>query len=509
MANVRAVHPPPGVGNPIRDAFKGYADEIAGQVSLALEGVETPTGVALALTGLPIRAVTPDEDPNDGSPWTFVIPVEDIEAATERIDERHSKRLLRELERADVVTTAYTEGVLESTKTITRELVKSAREIPALMVDTVLKAAAEAKEARQEPSLGLETEFDWDTLEAIERAADTIATRLGLFAGLAARDIYGEGTALRQTEVGIIDFIWKTVRDDRVREEHELLEGSIFSWASGGDPSEGFPGEPYGCRCAAEGIPPAGILKGTEGDAGLPEFLMTQRYKVVDEDKRKDAIKLFRARSPILTDERGDTMVRMVRDETRRVHRRVSLQDVEVRKKNGKTGIRGYAIKWGVIADIGWFTESFEKGAFDGQLDDTFYLALHRSLPIARSPLTMSLVQDDTGLLVDIPELDMDNPTAREVLSGVKRGDLDAQSIAFTPSYKREDMTATEAPDGGIHFVYHQVERLWEVSAVTFPAHESTTLEPRVKDVDVDADKLKCRLKRAEANFRSLPDLPV
>ena len=56
----------------------------------------------------------------------------------------------------------------------------------------------------------------------------------------------------RQVSVGVTDFIWRTMEDDRVRPEHEDLDGEQFSWDD--PPDEGFPGEPIMCRCSAEPV---------------------------------------------------------------------------------------------------------------------------------------------------------------------------------------------------------------------------------------------------------------
>lgn len=45
-------------------------------------------------------------------------------------------------------------------------------------------------------------------------------------------------------------YIWNTVGDDRVRGEHESLEGAIRSWEDSPDP-----GEDFNCRCWAEPLP--------------------------------------------------------------------------------------------------------------------------------------------------------------------------------------------------------------------------------------------------------------
>jgi len=71
---------------------------------------------------------------------------------------------------------------------------------------------------------------------------------------LIARDqigkFYGQTNAARHRELGISKFIWRTANDERVRDEHEALEGQVFSYDD--PPSEGLPGEPIQCRCYAD-----------------------------------------------------------------------------------------------------------------------------------------------------------------------------------------------------------------------------------------------------------------
>ena len=75
-------------------------------------------------------------------------------------------------------------------------------------------------------------------------------------AKLVARDqvgkFMGELNQQRQQDLGVTSFIWRTARDNRVREAHQALEGEEFSWDS--PPAEGIPGEPINCRCQAEPV---------------------------------------------------------------------------------------------------------------------------------------------------------------------------------------------------------------------------------------------------------------
>jgi len=64
----------------------------------------------------------------------------------------------------------------------------------------------------------------------------------------------GQLTKFRQTGIGIKQFRWITIGDDRVRAEHAALNGKIFDWDN--PPSIGFPQQPIRCRCRAEAVFP-------------------------------------------------------------------------------------------------------------------------------------------------------------------------------------------------------------------------------------------------------------
>lgn len=72
-------------------------------------------------------------------------------------------------------------------------------------------------------------------------------------ARLIARDqiskFNGSLTRLRQTEIGVEEYIWATSRDARVRPSHAALDGKKFSWNK--PPAVGHPGEDFQCRCSA------------------------------------------------------------------------------------------------------------------------------------------------------------------------------------------------------------------------------------------------------------------
>lgn len=89
-----------------------------------------------------------------------------------------------------------------------------------------------------------------------EDLAATIEERYGVSearAELIARDqvgkFNGDLNRTRQKELGIDKFVWRTMGDERVREDHQEYNGKTYTWE---DAPEGGPGEPVQCRCWAE-----------------------------------------------------------------------------------------------------------------------------------------------------------------------------------------------------------------------------------------------------------------
>lgn len=68
----------------------------------------------------------------------------------------------------------------------------------------------------------------------------------------------GQLTENRQTELGIDEYIWRTSRDERVRESHRALEGTRHKWDEPPvvDGQAVHPGESYNCRCSSEPVIP-------------------------------------------------------------------------------------------------------------------------------------------------------------------------------------------------------------------------------------------------------------
>lgn len=92
----------------------------------------------------------------------------------------------------------------------------------------------------------------------VEDLAEDVRARFGVAenrAKLIARDqtamLFGNMNMLRQTEVGILTYFWRTMEDERVRFTHEQHDGLEYEWRSP-PPDTGHPGDDYQCRCTAE-----------------------------------------------------------------------------------------------------------------------------------------------------------------------------------------------------------------------------------------------------------------
>ena len=86
----------------------------------------------------------------------------------------------------------------------------------------------------------------------IEKRFGVAKSRAKLIARDQVGKLQGELNRVRQKEVGVHEYIWRTSQDERVRDSHAALDGQKFSWNQ--PPSVGHPGEDYQCRCYAEPV---------------------------------------------------------------------------------------------------------------------------------------------------------------------------------------------------------------------------------------------------------------
>ena len=145
--------------------------------------------------------------------------------------------------------------------------------------------------------------------------------------------------------------------------------------------------------------------------------------------------------------------------------------------------LAGRPIVYDARTDLGWCDEIIENGALDGaDLKDVRFLINHNTdmIPLARSRnnnenSTMQLSVDENGMEIRV-DLDIENNTdAKNLYSAVERGDLDGMSFMFTVDGDRWDDIESEHPTRTIT----KLGKVFEVSAVTFPAYEQTSISAR------------------------------
>lgn len=163
----------------------------------------------------------------------------------------------------------------------------------------------------------------------------------------------------------------------------------------------------------------------------------------------------------------------------------IRLFNFEVRAEDTERGktITGRPIVFGQKTDIGWYDEIIERGALDTtDLKDVRLLVNHNvdMIPLARSRnntenSTMQLTADDNGLLIRA-DLDTENNSdSKSLYSAVGRGDVDGMSFMFTVDKDSWDDPDSEHPTRHIL----SIRRVFEVSAVTFPAYSQTSIQAR------------------------------
>jgi len=175
-------------------------------------------------------------------------------------------------------------------------------------------------------------------------------------------------------------------------------------------------------------------------------------------------------------------------------------QKVEVRAEDSQTKtIRGYAALFNQPTDLMWCMEVIAAGAFDDCLgDDIRCLFNHSSESVLGRTLanTCRVGVDDIGLWYEC-DLDEGNTDHMNIYRSILRGDINQSSFAF--SIKEFSWEFTDDCDTRTIL---KVEKLYDVSPVTYPAYQDTTVSARGKE---DYEALKKSIsdeKSTEANKR-------
>jgi HK97 family phage prohead protease len=173
--------------------------------------------------------------------------------------------------------------------------------------------------------------------------------------------------------------------------------------------------------------------------------------------------------------------------------------ELEFRAEGDSVTVGGYAAVFNSMSqDLGGFREVIRRGAFThtiAQGADVRFLINHDGMPLARTKSgTLRLAEDNRGLRIDAT-LDPTDPDVQRLLPKMRRGDLSQMSFGFRTL---KDAWRQEGADQIREL--HAVD-LFDVSAVTYPAYQSTEVAlrslaaSRSQPVGYPLNLAKCRLR--------------
>lgn len=166
--------------------------------------------------------------------------------------------------------------------------------------------------------------------------------------------------------------------------------------------------------------------------------------------------------------------------------------------------ITGQPIVFGDTYDVGgMFAETIDEGALDNtDLKDVRFLVNHNfsMIPLARSRnnnanSTMQLEKVQGGLNIRAKLDTENNATAKELYSAVSRGDISGMSFAFLVDGEEWENLDSDYPIRHIR----SIRSVFEVSAVTSPAYEATSIEARSDVEALESAKTKLESERQKA----------
>ena len=156
----------------------------------------------------------------------------------------------------------------------------------------------------------------------------------------------------------------------------------------------------------------------------------------------------------------------------------VPATELRVAYETGAPRIQGYSALFNVLSDdLGGFRELIKPGAFTNALAKSDIRSLFNHDPnyvLGRvSASTLNVAEDDRGLVMD--DTPPDTQWARDLLVSIERGDITQQSFSFRVQV--DDWAI--ADDGTLVRSLIEIDELFDVGPVTFPAYPDTTVATR------------------------------
>lgn len=167
--------------------------------------------------------------------------------------------------------------------------------------------------------------------------------------------------------------------------------------------------------------------------------------------------------------------------------------------------ISGYAAVFNQVAHIGrWYRykEQIASGAFEGCNYDKCVACFNHDTDhlLARfSSGTLKLSVDEVGLRF---EFEVPNTTVgNDMYELVKRGDISQCSFAFVVA--EESWKYDEQNDENDLRTIEKIAELWDVSLVTYPAYEGTSVDARSAEEESFMERKKEYLSRSDSKIKA------
>ena len=166
--------------------------------------------------------------------------------------------------------------------------------------------------------------------------------------------------------------------------------------------------------------------------------------------------------------------------------------------------ITGTPIVFNQETDLEWCREVIEPGALDRtDLKDVRFLIGHNTemIPLARSRnnnenSTMQMTVTERGMEIRVDLDTENNADARTLYSAVKRGDISGMSFMFKVDGEAWEDIESDSPLRRIT----SISRVFEVSAVAFPAYEGTDIQAAAEGDPLES--VKASLESARQQLR-------
>lgn len=166
------------------------------------------------------------------------------------------------------------------------------------------------------------------------------------------------------------------------------------------------------------------------------------------------------------------------------------------------TYITGTPIVFNRATDMGWYEETISPEALaNTDLKDVAFLVGHNTgmIPLARSRnnnenSTMQMTVNDGGMDIRVDLDTENNAEARALYSAVRRGDMTGMSFMFTVDKDSWTDADSDYPKREIL----SIRKVFEVSAVAFPAYPQTSIQAASEDTALDSARASLESARKQ-----------